>query len=287
MSLLDPKLQAFLAIAQIGTVHGAADSLGLTQTGVTQRIRTLEKELSTTLFIRSRSGMKLSHEGLALFRYCQNALELEGETLSEISGQQNQSSVELTLAGPTSIMSSRIIPSCLNIYKEYPNLILNYRLDDLENRSQLLKKGLVQLAILSPQDVALEMDSKMLKPDKYILVASPTWKNRRLTDIVKKERIIDFYESDETTKNYLKKYDLLRLARHERVFANTNFALTSLLKAGVGYGTLTQEVAADDIARGELIVLNQNQVFEDPQALAWYPRKEMPLYFRKIVESIK
>ncbi len=287
MSLLDSKLQAFYEIAKIGTVHGAAKTLKITQTGVTQRIRALEKQLSITLFIRSRSGMKLSHEGQALLRYCQNALDLEGQTLSEIEGSHSKSIVQMTLAGPTSIVSSRIISSCMGIYKEFPNLALSYRLDDQENRVDLLKKGIVQLAILSPQDVVLEMDSKMLKPDKYILVASSKWKNRKTSEIIKSERIIDFYDSDLTTHNYLKKYDLLKSARPDRLFANTNFALISLIKAGVGYGTLTQEVAEKDLARGELIALNQKQVYEDPQALAWYPRKEMPAYFRRLVEIIK
>ena len=60
----------------------------------------------------------------------------------------------------------------------------------------------------------------------------------------------------------------------------------SLIKAGVGYGTLTQEIAAESIEKNELIVLNQKQVYDDQQALAWYPRKEMPLYFKKIIEAV-
>lgn len=287
MSLLDPRLQAFFEVAIVGTVHGAAKSLNITQTGVTQRIRALEKQLSTTLFTRSRSGMKLSHEGEALYRYCMNALDMEGQVISEISGNQNKAAVNVILAGPTSIVSSRIISSCLSLYKEFPNMILSYQLDDQENRVTLLKKGSVQIAILSPQDVTPEMDSKMLKPDKYILVASSKWKNRKTLDIIRNERIIDFYESHKTTQNYLKKFNLLNEARADRIFANTNYALISLIKAGIGYGTLTQEVAAHDIARGELIPLNQKQIFEDPQALAWYPRKEMPQYFSRIIESIK
>lgn len=287
MSLLDPKLQAFFEIASVGTVHGAARNLNITQTGVTQRIRALEKQLSTTLFTRSRSGMKLSHEGEALYRYCKNALDMEGQVISEITGNQSKVAANVILAGPTSIVSSRIIPSCLDLYKEFPNMILSYQLDDQENRVTLLKKGQVQIAILSPSDVTLEMDSKMLKPDKYILVASSKWKNRKTLDIVRNERIIDFYQSDKTSQNYLKKFNLLSEARTDRIFANTNYALISLIKAGIGYGTLTQEVASYELARGELIQLNQKQIFEDPQALAWYPRKEMPQYFSRIIESIK
>ena len=68
MSLLSPQLQAFLKVAEQKTVHGAADKLFLTQTAVTQRIRTLETSLGTTLFIRTRRGMALTSEGGALLR---------------------------------------------------------------------------------------------------------------------------------------------------------------------------------------------------------------------------
>ena len=60
MRLLNHNLQAFMAIVQQSTVHGAANKLGLTQTAVTQRIRSIERDLETTLFIRSRKGMKHS-----------------------------------------------------------------------------------------------------------------------------------------------------------------------------------------------------------------------------------
>lgn len=287
MSLLDPRLEAFIAISNIGTVHGAGEALRITQTGVTQRIRALERHLSTSLFIRSRSGMKLTQEGQALLRYCTSVLELEGHLLAKIDGTSSESKVSITIVGPTSIMSSRIIPGCLHLYNEYPNLMLNYQLDDQENKIDLLKKGDIQLAIVSPEMVTLEMDSKILKPDRYILVASSKWKHRKLNDIIQNERIIDFYESDKTTHKYLQKFNLIDKARNDRLFANTNFAITNLLKAGIGYGTLTAEVAASSIKSGDLIVLNQRQVFEDPQALAWYPRSEMPNYFKSIVDSIK
>ena len=49
MSLLNPNLQAFMSIVRLGTVHGAAAELKLTQTAITQRIRVIEAELETDL----------------------------------------------------------------------------------------------------------------------------------------------------------------------------------------------------------------------------------------------
>src|SRR5262245_21031595 len=104
MSLLSQNLLAFSAISRLGTVHAAATELRLTQTGVTQRIRTLEAQLATTLFIRSRKGMRLTSEGQSLLRYCRAARELEGDTLARIEGAGKERDVRVEIAGPTSIM---------------------------------------------------------------------------------------------------------------------------------------------------------------------------------------
>jgi LysR family transcriptional regulator, chromosome initiation inhibitor len=287
MSLLSHNLKAFVAVAEKKTVLAASKEIGLTQTGVTQRIRALERELDTTLFTRSRTGMKLTVEGEALIQYCQGAKELEGLTLSRIKNDNPEYDIQLTVAGPTSAVTSRIIESCLPIYKKWPNLYLHFQIDDHSDKVGLVRSGEVQIALVRPDQVPKEMDSKMLKSDKYILVAQAAWKGRKLEDIIRNERIIDFYENDLTTLNYLKMHDLVQFVGRPRLFVNNNSALIQLLIGGVGFGTLTQEIAAPYLASGELISLNRSQTFEDPGALIWYPRHHMSLYFKEIIRSIK
>ena len=110
MGLLHPGLEAFVAVVRHATVHGAARAIGLSQTAVTQRIRGLERDLGTTLFLRSRQGMRLTEEGRALRRYCQRVGDMEGELLSFLASPGTAREVRLTVVGPSSIMRSRIIP---------------------------------------------------------------------------------------------------------------------------------------------------------------------------------
>lgn len=287
MSLLSQNLQAFMAIVQQTTVHGAAKQLNLTQTGVTQRIRTLESDLGTTLFLRSRKGMKLTQEGEALLRYCKGANDLEGQALSQISEAGHEQPIYVSIVGPTSIMTSRIVSLCSSVYEGWPNLFLNFIVSDAEDRLNLVRSAQASLAIVPHELVPNEMDSKILKPEKYILVASPKWKGRRLTDILESERVIDFDESDPTSINYLKKFNLLAKLGRPRLFANNNEVIIKLFSQGVGFGTLTQEVAKPHLDSGDLIALNGGAVMEDPLALAWYPRPEMPGYFRALINAIK
>lgn len=287
MSLISPNLQAFAAIAQTGTVHGAAVVLGLTQTGVTQRLRSLERQVGGTLFLRSRRGMKLTEEGAALLRYCQGARALEGEVLGQIAGAGRQEEITVTVAGPSSVMNSRIVRACLPLYRQWPKLLLNFVVIDSPGRLALVRSGQATLAVVSPDDVPNEMTGKRLKPDQYVLVAPKSWKGRRLADIVAHERIIDFAGDDGTTLSYLKRFGLSGAPRPSRLFANSNEAVIQMFQHGVGYGTLTQEVARPHLQSGRLITLNGGAVHESPHALAWYPRPEMPGYLRAVVDSIR
>ena len=166
MSLLHPNLIAFMAIVERKTVQDAAKKIGLTQTGVTQRIRALEKELQTTLFIRSRNGMKLTTEGESLQRYCQSATELEGQLVFESTQQE----IKITISGPSSLMRSRIIPGVSKLLKDYPFLSLQFDLMDQQSAIHKLKNGHSHIVLVSNSAVALEMDSKIIKPDRKSVV---------------------------------------------------------------------------------------------------------------------
>ena len=141
MSLLSPNLQAFVFIVKSSTVHGAAGELGLTQTAVTQRIRALEQELGTTLFLRSRRGMQLTQEGEALLRYCRGAEDLEGQALSMIAGSGKDRPVYVEITGPTSIITARIVDQCIGLYMAWPKLSLNFIITDSDDRLQRVRSG--------------------------------------------------------------------------------------------------------------------------------------------------
>lgn len=286
MNLLSPQLEAFVAVAKNKTVHAAADVLHLTQTAVTQRIRSLEKKLTTTLFSRSRRGMMLTVEGEALLRYCYAATELEGETLAAIKGAAILTEIRLNITGPTSIMRSRILPQCMQVMRQFTNLLMNFNVTDLSIGDRLLKSGESEFAIIPPESVANEMQSKELAPEQYVLVCTNAWRDRDLIDIIKNERIIDFEPKDQQTFNYLKHFDLFKYAKLERHFINRTEGMASMLSAGIGYGVLSKEFSQPFIDRAELIILNDAKEYENEMVLAWYPRPEPPPYFTAIINII-
>lgn len=287
MSLLSQNLKAFMAIIEAGTVVRAASLIGLTQTGVTQRIRSLEKDLGVTLFIRSRQGMRPTLEGEALVRYCQRVNELEGETLSQIYGEDSSQEIRVKISGASSIMRSRVIPKTSCVTEEFSTVKLTYDLTDTTSSIHKLKKGDCEFALVPRSDVILEVDSLLLKPERYILVGPANWKKRALKEIVESESIIDFEEEDPMTFNFLKKYKLFNKVTHSRHFANNTDALSTLVILGHGYSVLSEEFAKSLIKSKKLINLAPGKYLDFEVALCWYPRPQMPDYFKFIVDKLR
>ncbi|NIE88932.1 LysR family transcriptional regulator, partial [Burkholderia sp. Tr-860] len=59
-------LKYFLAVADAGSVTGAAERLGLAQPALSQAITRLERELGVKLFSRTRRGAALTAAGEAI-----------------------------------------------------------------------------------------------------------------------------------------------------------------------------------------------------------------------------
>lgn len=283
MSLLSPTLEAFWAVVQKGTVQEASQILGITQTGVTQRIRSLEKQLQTTVFIRSRKGMKLTTEGESLLQYVKVSLENEGMALSKIQKAAFEHNIEIGISGPSSILRSRVIPNLLALKTKLPKIRFRFDLSDNADNQEKLKNGHCDLAVLEHHQVTKEMDSRILKAERYKVYVPKSWKKRKLSDITENEAIIDFDAADRMTFQYLEKYRLKNKIQTDRHFANNTDALMSMIEQGLGYSVLSEEFAKKN---GEIYDISPDQFFDYKLALAWYYRPEMPEYFKAIVKAL-
>jgi DNA-binding transcriptional LysR family regulator len=287
MMIAKAQLPTFMAVAELLNLSAAAKKLGITQTGATQRIKSLEQSLGATLFTRSRSGMRLTEEGQNLFRYCTAVSDLEGQFFSGMKRGGQTREVELCIVGPMSLLAGRVVPRYSEIAHKWANLNLRFVIDSNANRLNQLKRGACDLAFIFPHEVGLELDSKLIKPVEYLLVATPKWKGRPLKEILGTEKLLAYHPGDNTGLDYLRTFSLLEHFRRSRFCVSENITLMRLLELGLGFGVLPREIAEPLILENKLVSLNQGRSYKITFALAWYPRKEMPDYFREIVQMIQ
>lgn len=170
--------------------------------------------------------------------------------------------------------------------KTFPMLYITFDINDTDDIIKELRSGASQFSIMSPDKITRDMESKSITPEEYLLVCTSRWKNRKLHDILRKERIIDFDESDKTTLNYLKQFNLSKYAQLDRLFVNRTESLCKMFHEGYGYGVLTKEFATPFLKNKDLITLNSGKTFENPLSLVWYSRPKPLQYFSSVLEAI-
>lgn len=80
------SLRIFLAVAEEGSVSRAAERLHYVQSNVTTRLRRLEEDLGTSLFVRTGRGMVPTSAGKSLQGYARQILRTVEEARLAVSG---------------------------------------------------------------------------------------------------------------------------------------------------------------------------------------------------------
>ena len=111
------QLQSFLRVADEGSITRAAESLFLTQPAVTQQIHSLEKELGTVLFDRTRRGVHLTSAGMVLRDFARQSLSILDEGKQAIADLETGKTGRLILgAGVTTSIFH--LPEWLRTFQE-------------------------------------------------------------------------------------------------------------------------------------------------------------------------
>ncbi|MGJ8611027.1 MAG: LysR family transcriptional regulator [Octadecabacter sp.] len=108
-------LEAFLAIQQTGSFHGAAQALGLSQSAITRRLQKLEDALGTTLFERTTRRLKPTLAAKRLKARAEAILDDAHETAQAMRDENvayaQQRSAVITLATIPTVIARLVVPA--------------------------------------------------------------------------------------------------------------------------------------------------------------------------------
>lgn len=91
------SLCAFDLVARHGNFTGAARSLGVTQSAVSQRIKDLETSLGIALFKRDHRGAEITSDGSRLLASVRPALEMMGTAVADLVERRTKPRVRLSV----------------------------------------------------------------------------------------------------------------------------------------------------------------------------------------------
>src|SRR5207247_1641923 len=111
------QLAAFCAVVERRSFSQAAARLGVTQPAVSLQVRSLEKRLGTQLLDRSGRRVVPTEAGLRLYRGAQRLLQLEGQLLTEVAGQDQQAVTGSLEIGASTGPAAIVVPLLLCEFK--------------------------------------------------------------------------------------------------------------------------------------------------------------------------
>lgn len=165
MDLFD-QMRTFARVVETGRIGAAAKSRGMSVAAVSRQLAALERELGTTLVVRSTRQLAITDAGRRWYEYCVGTLRgLEAARADMIESADVRGVV--VISAPVSLGIARLMQPLEQLAREHPQLTVELRLQD--HAVDLLGDGV---------DVALRVG--MVLPDSSSLVAHKLTSFRRV-----------------------------------------------------------------------------------------------------------
>lgn len=103
------RYQIVCMVVDRGSLKGAADELGYTQSAVSQAVKALERELGTTLIERGKQGVTLTRDGKQYLPYLRQIVTAEAELEGKRQELLGLSSTDIRIATFTNV-SRTVLP---------------------------------------------------------------------------------------------------------------------------------------------------------------------------------
>lgn len=142
------QLRYFLAVAAELNFTRAAARIGIAQPPLSQQISSLEKEIGTPLFVRSKRGVTLTAAGEAFIAYAQRAVTAT-EKAADVARGISKGQLGLLSVGAVFSSLYTVVPPTLRILlKSHPHIQVQFQEMTIRQQVASLEAGQIDLAIL-------------------------------------------------------------------------------------------------------------------------------------------
>ena len=124
------KLRIFHAVADAGSLTHAGDTLHLSQSAVSRKIRALEESFNATLFHRHARGLILTEQGELLFDATKSMNKRLEAASARIKDSEEEVFGELRVTTTTGFGTLWLAPRLPKLYEKYPDLKIDLMLEE-------------------------------------------------------------------------------------------------------------------------------------------------------------
>ena len=263
---LDPhQLAALAAVVEEGSFDAAAETLHVTPSAVSQRIKTLEQHIGQVLVVRQKP-CRPTAAGVPLLRLAAQMALLEAEVLAESAGRSAQLT-RIAIAVNADSMATWFTA----VLGTLSDVLFDIRIEDQDHSARLLREGAVMGAVTTERSAVPGCRVKSLGVMRYVPVASAAYVERYLSDGFTRESVKAApslaWNRDDALQDMLVRKVFRRDIRRPQHFIPTAEGFGAAVRAGLGWGMFPASLAAPHLADGSFVRLSD-------------ARLDVPLYWQ-------
>ncbi len=249
-------MESLLAIVDEGSFEAAADSLGVTPSAVSQRIKALEKDVGRVL-VRRTSPATATDAGEILVQAARRMRLLQAETDARLQGRLGR--VPLSVAVNADSLATWFTPVFADV-ATFGEATLRLRIEDETRTLSLLRRGDVLGAVTRESRAVSGCETVALGRMSYRAVATPELAERHPGPDWSRMPTLRWGPSDELQARDLEERLGGKQKRPRMSDIPSTEALVSATLAGMGWGLMSELQAEPFLRSGELVPLDDRVV---------------------------
>ena len=236
-------LETFLAIVDTGNLVRASERLHVSQSTVTTRLQTLERDVGSQLVTRHKSGVELTESGRRFRHHAEVMLELWSQATQDVA-LPDTVDVVASIGCHAELWSGPGRALFDAIRNRHDNAALTVLPGDQAEMERLLRGGLIDIALTYEVAVQHNQTVRSLTPERLVLVSDRPESPMRFDP-----QYIYVESGEDFRRRHAAAYSDAGTARLS--FGSASWALGEILAHG-GSAYLPQKMTADLIERGDL-----------------------------------
>lgn len=281
-------IATFLAIADAGSVSGAARNLNLSKSVVSERLTELERSLGAHLVLRTTRKLNLTAEGSAFLDRARRIVQEAEDARSEIAERRGQLAGPLRISAPVSFGTLHLGRALYPFLRANPGIQLTLDLDD----RFVDVAGDGYDAVIRHATVAdTRVVAKRIAGSKRHLVASPGYLKEHGTpkgvqDLGRHTAIL--YANRDTDWRFRSGKDAVVVRPQRFLRVNNGLIMRDAAVAGIGITLLPSFICGPEVARGALRIVDVGAAADTADIFVTYPSaRGSSAKVRAVIEALK
>ena len=288
-------LEIFVAVVDAGSFTEAANRLYLSQSTVSDNVRSLETSLHTVLLRReSKRRLTLTSDGKRVYQYAQDILAKCSALRLDVMGDMAR---ELSL-GASTVPAQCLLPRFITAFSAvHPDSCCTLLCGDSAEVQQWLLDGDVQLGFVGSADDRQELIYEPVARDRLVMITpnTPRFAALLANGTPARELFTEpliFREHGSGTQkvidNYLSDIRLDPHIIHTVAYVSDSAVLQRLVAQGAGVSILSSLAVREQVESGRLL---QFKLGEQPPErsiyMAWRKKSSMSALARSFAEMVR